>query len=163
MSQIRIHSLQVHNTVRGFQCKVCKNTFKSRKSMTQHRSFVHGTGNTLDCKFCSAKFATRGKLAYHIKSQHNKCSVIIAECELCFKKVHSINLQKHIDEMHKKITPFACEFCPKRFSRKSHLKTHQIKYHLDAKDETIKKEVSFHESETIKVEPIFEEPNPIMF
>jgi KRAB domain-containing zinc finger protein len=163
MCKIRNHNLAVHNTVRDFKCIVCKKAFKTRRDMLKHRSFIHGTGNTLDCKFCFAKFTTPAKLAYHIKGQHNKSSVIIAECELCGKKVRSHNLQKHINEVHKKITPFTCKFCPKKFSQKSNLKKHEMRYHLDAKDGTIKKEVSLPNRKIVKVEPILEEPKPIVF
>merc|ERR1712083_268721 len=69
-------------------------------------------------------------------------------------------LEMHLKSVHDKIKDFECKYCGQRFSQKSKLKRHQIEYHLDAKDETIKKEVSFPESKILKAELILEEPEP---
>jgi uncharacterized Zn-finger protein len=61
-------------------------------------------------------------------SPHNiKC----ASCDFTAKMPSSF--EKHINEVHKKVRPYVCTGCPKKFAGKLHMQDHFRKAHSDTK------------------------------
>uniref|UniRef100_A0A7S3EMP4 C2H2-type domain-containing protein n=1 Tax=Rhodosorus marinus TaxID=101924 RepID=A0A7S3EMP4_9RHOD len=53
------------------------------------------------------------------------------ECPVCnevFFRRHE--MMRHLKASHLKIKPFQCSFCPKKFARTSHVKSHESRIHL---------------------------------
>ncbi|KAJ8901421.1 hypothetical protein NDN08_007267 [Rhodosorus marinus] len=49
-------------------------------------------------------------------------------CNEVFFRRHE--MMRHLKASHLKIKPFQCSFCPKKFARNSHVKSHESRIHL---------------------------------
>ena len=60
----------------------------------------------------------------HIQRDHEGIKFGV-KCHLC-DKTYSVNtaLKMHIEAVHEKKRPFACDICSERFGQKAHLVTH---------------------------------------
>ena len=80
------------------------------------------------CKLCHFAYTTMGKLKNHIKNEHEKVNT---RCEYCDKSF--VDLQTHVDRVHKKLKNFECQECGKTFFRLPEFKDHNNIVHKNFK------------------------------
>lgn len=131
-----INHMKQHKINHRYSCKVCKNTFKSRKKLFDHSFDVHGMkpnvlNELFSCDVCNMKFDVRSifethKLSHDENSRNHICSV----CSAAFKSVG--NLRRH-EATHVATRNFHCLHCLKTFKTQLSLKVHMEAVHAEFK------------------------------
>ena len=84
------------------------------------------------CQECKKSFVKRSTLQKHINNVHKKLTPF--QCQECKKYFgQKPHLQRHITNVHKKLTPFQCLECKKHFGQKPHLQIHIDNVHKKLK------------------------------
>ncbi|GMT13119.1 hypothetical protein PFISCL1PPCAC_4416, partial [Pristionchus fissidentatus] len=121
---------------RPFQCDVCKKTYKTKGTLTEH-SHIHRGQRRLGCDRCGARFFHNQNLKKHRKKN---CEDLPHLCTICMKgfareielKYHAIghDLQAKIKkEGHEKVDGvYKCPHCPKIFDSLYDLEPHIRKH-----------------------------------
>ena len=116
------HKKKEHTESKPYKCKECDKSFRKISLLKQHIRIVHDETQDIRCQLCEKVFRGGRKLAVHMNS-HN---LDIKSCDQCeFKGKY---LEKHQRIMHSSNdnTPLLkCQFCPKLFRDKSHLRPHE--------------------------------------
>lgn len=124
---LQTHIRRVHSEKSG-QCSICLKTFSDlevhMRKHTGERPFL--------CKLCNQSYATKRSLSHHIAFKHEnaakfKCS--IGECTRTFPTV--MMLEFHLLKQHTNSTPYVCPHCARGFFRTSDLTRHLKVSHMD--------------------------------
>jgi hypothetical protein len=90
----------------SYNCNICNKEYKSYGSLWNHNKLKHNNIQITqkiykyNCDICDKKFTRKSNLDYHYKKSCEKHNIILNENKLLNE---TINLQKKIDEMDKKI------------------------------------------------------------
>ena len=139
-----------HEKQELYGCPNCDKKFRSENSLRRHdEQFHQKITTTLICPHCAATFSRAGNLNAHIRYAHEK---IRYDCHLCdesytfkrplklhIERVHEgksnskkcpickrlvVNVKRHVDQVHEKITPHICDICSAKFPQKHKLEMH---------------------------------------
>ena len=132
-AEFRLHAFS-HQAVFEVACEHCNSTFPSKSLLWEHKRLAH---RSFQCEECGTSFSRQRAMRRHILEKHQagvSPSVSSARtCGLCGLSFSSVsNLSVHVRTAHKKIKPFACEECDKRFSHKHVLQRHVATVHGSA-------------------------------
>ncbi|KAJ4435195.1 hypothetical protein ANN_23771 [Periplaneta americana] len=135
ITSLKKHLKQEHKDLKEFSCKVCNETFLSKKALQTHKSFHDQTTYSDSeegvhlCHTCGKTFNAASKLRCHEKRAHQEIQTIQDcekkhICEVCglsfqFNKYLKKHMLKHGEKN------FVCETCGKRFETNYKLKMHQ--------------------------------------
>jgi len=128
---LRRHML-IHSSVRKHKCEICSKAFERPDKLKRHL-LCHTTERQHECGECSKAFSRRDHLKRHrlthvlepasaelgasILSPHNSCHTCKKNFETTFKLSN-----------HRCVKDLMCSLCGKTFSRKSHLRSHQLNH-----------------------------------
>lgn len=124
---LKTHIRRVHSERSG-QCTICLKTFSDlevhMRKHTGERPFL--------CKLCNQSYATKRSLSHHMAFKHEnatkfKCS--IGECTRTFPT--AMMLEFHLLKQHTNNTPYVCQHCARGFFRASDLSRHLRVSHLE--------------------------------
>lgn len=113
-----------------FSCDICSQKFKNKNNYENHLNF-HEEGTYL-CWICPSKktYKSKSTLYLHMRTKHTEEKFECNDCKLKFQFKHS--LEYHINKVHLKIKPYACDKCSKSFYNQPswllHWKTHFVQY-----------------------------------
>ncbi|XP_044737608.1 zinc finger protein 91-like [Chrysoperla carnea] len=114
-------------------CEICGKSFK-RCYLSRHM-FSHEERDSVACKFCEKKFKSILTLQEHIRNYHNSSGLVYKflcnQCGLKFRTKYHLN--NHL-VTHTKARPFACDKCDKTYPRRSRLKIHVSRVHLNERN-----------------------------
>ncbi|XP_070505290.1 zinc finger protein 91-like [Chironomus tepperi] len=127
-----------HINARSFICNECPNAFNTAADLAQHQR-VHDKGRAFECTICGMIFESRSQVNRHMKI-HKKAvkkpyvprKAEPRECPICEKTV--MNLSKHNRFVHMNQRNFNCDFCDKKFGKKSGLDRHVLTVHKKEKN-----------------------------
>ena len=115
------HYRQTHKTIS--RCSLCKKTYSTPYSLTQHLYLHKKRDNRFLCRRCGRTFPFRSQLLIHKIRHSRKYTVECSECSLTFKYRH--DMLKHCREHFAK--EYQCEDCDytgTQLKLKSHKKQH---------------------------------------
>lgn len=124
---LQTHIRRVHSEKSG-QCSICLKTFSDlevhMRKHTGERPFL--------CKLCNQSYATKRSLSHHVAFKHEnatkfKCS--IGECARTFPT--AMMLEFHLLKQHTNNTPYVCPHCARGFFRNSDLSRHLKVSHME--------------------------------
>ena len=125
------HIKRMHpNSDKLFQCDVCDNTYRTKRSLTVHKESVHEKKFYVKCDFCDLEIFHGSGLKNHIRIQHKgevpkKTIHRKAYCNICHKNMRSLfGLNEHLNQVHK-VRPYKCFQCKGLF-----VTLHDLKLHL---------------------------------
>lgn len=103
-------------------CKVCKKVYASAGGLHTHMISAH-SGKVYSCNECQSKFNHPKNLASH-SARHRGKHVRCPECSATFYMKSELN--KHINQVHRRCRPYVCEDCGRSFCQRSVLKHHRM-------------------------------------
>ncbi|XP_045781386.1 zinc finger protein 93-like [Maniola jurtina] len=119
-----VHMKLVHGITRTFQCHICKTTFNSRRTLTEHTTRYHT--EKFKCELCSKCFSIESKLKQHMRGHTGERKFV---CEICKNAyMHSMTLRKHM-RTHEAVFKFSCSECPTDLDSKDDYKRHLNQWH----------------------------------
>ena len=124
------HHIQVDHENREYECKTCKQTFKTHNQRNTHQILEHSTDEKYNCKYCGKRFGNTGHLKSHITHYHEEPKFKCQFCGKMFKVKES--LDDH-ERMHKGEKPFPCSLCAESFPSKKGHSQHMRGVHKIAK------------------------------
>ncbi|CAJ0946306.1 unnamed protein product, partial [Mesorhabditis belari] len=107
-----------------------RNSIDAPRSSTGNPASVQGrrtrssTDGMFKCQFCPKKWTDESLLQQHM----GDCRMVrVHECAQCGKRFKARGgLQQHMrSRIHSNDRPYACQFCAKRFTQKSHVDQHE--------------------------------------
>uniref|UniRef100_A0A3P8WNG3 Zinc finger protein 708-like n=1 Tax=Cynoglossus semilaevis TaxID=244447 RepID=A0A3P8WNG3_CYNSE len=155
--QLKRHKILIHsNQVIGeenlasdssYTCSVCGKRLKSEAHLMAH-SHVHTDDRPHRCSICLRSFQRVTWLKQHHMRVHLKVRVCDAArgggrirkstsqtkafpCPVCCKVFKFKSLLESHSLIHSEVRPYACDFCNRRFRRRSHLKRHREVVHAN--------------------------------
>ncbi|CAH0594283.1 unnamed protein product [Chrysodeixis includens] len=116
----------------AFSCKKCSKKFTFMNSFTDHLRQEHSElPDAVECDQCNVRCPDKETLVNHIQKFHERQ---IFNCPKCGKKfVRRAHVLRHMAQSGcngKKISPFVCEVCNAKFSRKDNLMVHIRLQHI---------------------------------
>ena len=124
-----------NTTTDKFICNDCGAALCKNSHLQDHIIGVHFNLKPFECLQCKKSFTNITKLRYHIENKHQSSSNIdfsglkCNDCGAFYNSGHKHYLKAHIDEAHKKLNKFECEYCNASFSQKVHLQDHLDRIH----------------------------------
>lgn len=104
------------------KCEECGKVYASLGGLHTHKISAH-SGKMYTCEECGRKFNHPKNLASHSirhKERHIKCT----KCKATFYLKNELN--KHINQVHRKCRPYMCVDCGRSFCQRSVLKHHRM-------------------------------------
>ncbi|KAL8608618.1 hypothetical protein ACOMHN_002848 [Nucella lapillus] len=148
---LKRHKQIVHDGVKLFACKVCAERFSTKEQLVTHnRSHpkkrlagcvcevcgkhllthtlkVHMMTHTGErpyvCEVCNRGFIKRYDCEVHMRTHTGEKPFICSTCGTGF--VTNVDLRRHVNSVHRKLRPYTCDVCSKRFMYSQTLRTHQ--------------------------------------
>lgn len=118
-TEVPPQSMKIHKkNCNALKCVVCNRVFTTIDELSLHQTKEHPLDmNVIRCSFCSKEYIGQVPLNKHIARVHKpyfhmykyKC----ADCDIIFK--HPQKLFAHFYSKHKKVEPFNCKICNKKF------------------------------------------------
>ncbi|EEC19525.1 regulator of sex-limitation, putative [Ixodes scapularis] len=117
VTRLRAHNKQCHQE--SHACEECGRRFQSPLALVAHRR-VHSGAAPFGCSLCQRSFSKEAHLHRHMDkhaSRKDQCPV----CQLLCSSGHQlqIHMRTHTGEK-----PYACDLCPRRFTKQVNLKRH---------------------------------------
>uniref|UniRef100_A0A1Q3F847 Uncharacterized protein n=1 Tax=Culex tarsalis TaxID=7177 RepID=A0A1Q3F847_CULTA len=95
-------------------CEACSATFEKKSQLFAHVK-IHGKAR-FPCTQCDRFFDRKSRREEHMLSHKSEPSFFCTLCPVGFK--NQTNLQRHVNNVHFGLKPFACEVCGKEFAQK---------------------------------------------
>ena len=120
-------------------CSVCLLEFKDRNGRKIHEEIVHRqVAQKFKCEQCAKSFVCQSSLNYHLRKHQNQETVQNHTCELCGKKLSTLNsLKRHKSTIHKGVesasASYDCKECGKILDSLQTLKRHTKELHYDVR------------------------------
>ena len=118
------------------QCPLCPNHFNNEQECQLHFSEAHFEDRPFVCTYegCEKTFKKREKMKRHIDCVHHKLKP--HACQLCeLAFSRKDKLKRHISNIHFHEKPFSCHHCDHRTSRKERMRQHLLTVHAKTADE----------------------------
>ncbi|XP_072396062.1 zinc finger protein 711-like [Diabrotica undecimpunctata] len=123
-TSLRRHIHVMHETVRSYPCRYCRESFTSQQAREQHTA-IHKDIDPLKCTTCGEKLADLEEFTLH-RNKHLDVKAS-GTCEYCGNKTFYFGLKEHIEKTHQ---PRSCEICSLIFYDEKSMENHQ-KSHLE--------------------------------
>lgn len=109
-------------------CVLCKRVFKNERVLGHHMRYSHTEIGPLPCEFCGKCFKNMVSLRNHLKRLHGPEKEQF-ECDYCEKRFsRKSSLMEH-HNTHTKRRPYKCLWCVKTFRNTSHFSVHRTTKH----------------------------------
>ncbi|XP_011559604.2 zinc finger protein 32 isoform X1 [Plutella xylostella] len=120
---LRYH-MEKHAGTRRYLCPQCGKGFVTSGGLSQHQ-LTHKEVGQFKCGFCKKNYKSRQSLKEHFSNAHssNKTPFICTICGKCLTAKST--LVAHL-KSHNGTNLFACDECPKTYTRASYLKLHKL-------------------------------------
>lgn len=110
-----------HKTTKVHLCNYCGKSYKDAYNLRMHL-FLHTGERPLKCDICGKGFVIKKILTEHMYI-HSGQKPFLCDVEGCDKAfTHSTGKRQHYISVHSNIKRFECEYCQKRYAKKTHLK-----------------------------------------
>ena len=118
---MRRHDEQFHQKITTtLICPHCAATFSRAGNLNAHIRYAHEKIR-YDCHLCDESYTFKRPLKLHIERVHEGKSNS-KKCPICKRLV--VNVKRHVDQVHEKITPHICDICSAKFPQKHKLEMH---------------------------------------
>lgn len=141
---IDIHIANIHENQRKYSCNFCAMKFNIKSSLKCHISYEHAN-NKWHCDKCNTEFDKYHKLRQHRIYVHSTKLFPCSECGKTYKR--KSDLTTHGKRRHQERIPCECTYCPKAYTDQKKLRTHLIKKHGVAWEDTLSKSYARHQRE----------------
>ena len=128
-SSLNTH-IQVEHEKKEYECKTCKQTFKTSNKRNSHQIIEHSTDEKYNCKYCGKRFGVISKLQRHVTNNHEAPQF---KCQYCGKMFKRENILEAHERMHTGEKPFPCSICGSSFTSERGLTQHMKGVHKIAK------------------------------
>ena len=122
--------IQVEHEKKEYECKTCKQTFKTYGLMGRHERKEHSTDEKYNCKYCGKRFGETAALKSHVTNNHEAPQF---KCQYCGKMFKWKNILEAHERIHTGEKPFPCSMCASSFTREGGLAQHMRGVHKIAK------------------------------
>ncbi len=104
-SQLKLHTANVHERVKKYQCHKCEKIFVRPTTLQNHIAVIHDKTAKHQCKYCDLGFTVPYSLTRHIEAVHeNKRK---HQCDKCGSSYnYATLLEKHMKAVHYVIDDF---------------------------------------------------------
>ena len=109
-----------------YNCIYCRTAFTDMHQLLRHITTMHN-GRQFVCPQCQRSYDTKNELKEHVDKTHNK--LYRYRCELCGKCFFARSLYLDHVAAHTGVERYTCSTCAMKFTNKSALKTHVLKFH----------------------------------
>nr|XP_032526278.1 zinc finger protein 728-like [Danaus plexippus plexippus] len=123
-----IHLKAVHGIFKTFNCHICKTSFSTRRSLTEHTTRHHT--EKYKCEICSKCFSIESKLKQHMCGHTGQRNFTCSICNNSY--MHKTTLQKHM-HTHNTNDHLTCSKCSVDFHIKSEYESHMQQWHTTSK------------------------------
>ncbi|KAK7082935.1 hypothetical protein SK128_021938, partial [Halocaridina rubra] len=117
-----VHNIEIRPERKRYICPMCSKIYSSAGALHNHQISIH-SDKVFKCKECGREFNHPKNLMNHAlrhKGKKLKCK----ECEATFYFHNELN--KHINQVHRKCRPYVCVDCRRYFVQRSVLKHHRM-------------------------------------
>ncbi len=118
-------------------CPECSKSI-CRGNMKIHLIRRHGIGTkkmSYECELCDFKAFTSAEVRSHKMYKHGEDGKETFDCQLCGKSFKQTgNLNQHVQKVHLKILPYACNLCDYRTAYQSMLEDHVNAVHPSSEE-----------------------------
>ena len=115
---------------KDFECKTCKQTFKSCAKRDNHQILEHSTDEKYNCSYCGIRFGEIRLVKNHIRTYHEGPKL---KCEYCGKLFKSKETLKFHERMHRGEKPYPCSLCAEAFTSSKGISQHMRGVHKISK------------------------------
>lgn len=119
-----MHLKEAHGIMKTFLCHVCKNTFTTRRALTEHTTRYHT--EKYKCEICSKCFGIESKLKQHMLGHTGERNFICPICKNAY--MHKMTLKKHM-RSHNSETKLDCTECGACFDGRNDYVKHMRQWH----------------------------------
>ena len=106
---------------RDVDCKICKQTFKSKRERDHHNILEHSLDEKYNCQYCGKRFGATDLLQKHVKHHHEREKF---KCQYCEKMFNWRKTLEGHERMHRGEKPYPCSLCTQAFTTSSGLCQH---------------------------------------
>ena len=120
---------KVHDPNRKFQCPHCPRRFQRKGYVRNHVNTYHAPVNKFQCPHCQQSTNNRYNLRKHIETMHPSGQISCSESGCQYKNFSPYDMASHRKKFHDENRSFKCARCTCRFTLRSCLKIHILKFH----------------------------------
>ncbi|XP_068212330.1 uncharacterized protein [Palaemon carinicauda] len=128
-----------------YSCKFCSMKYHDLNYLKRHIYFDHAN-TKWKCHICGLEFDKYHRLQQHRVNAHGTEVHKCADCDKAFKRKG--DLTAHIKRSHVTKIPSVCTFCSKAYAEPTNLRTHLMKKHGVAWEDTLSKRYARHQQES---------------
>ncbi|XP_045598589.2 uncharacterized protein [Procambarus clarkii] len=141
---IDIHIANMHENQKKFSCNFCAMKFNIKSSLKCHISYEHAN-NKWSCDMCHIEFEKYHQLRQHRIYVHSTQVYSCPQCGKTFKR--KSDMTEHGKRRHMEKIMSECTYCAKAYSDRKKLRSHLIKKHGVAWEDTLSKSYARHQRE----------------
>lgn len=119
-----LHLKKDHGIANTFPCYICKNTFTTRRAVTEHLTRFHT--EKFKCEVCSKCFGVESRLKQHMRGHTGERNFICPVCKNAY--IHKRSLNKHM-RSHETVFRYNCTDCGAGFQGKNDFDKHMKQWH----------------------------------
>ncbi|KAG5675157.1 hypothetical protein PVAND_005083 [Polypedilum vanderplanki] len=120
-----------HLNERNFICNECPRAYNTSADLVQHQRIHEKQRDPYKCEECNLFFEIRSRYNTHMRI-HKTTVKGPKVCPVCNKNV--MDVKRHHDTVHMNIRNHECDFCFKKFNKKSGLERHVLTVHEKQKN-----------------------------